>query len=145
MTLTDILRNFSDMKDEEDRLRYLYELGLTLGPMPRSVYDERNRVTGCSNRVWLQTLIGEDDEGETVLAFRGDSDSHLVRGLLLIVVEVFSARRPAEILELDPAPVLESIGLAAQLNAQRTNGVRALISRIRKDARDLLPDYDKKP
>ena len=136
MDLDEIFQNLANFENDDDRFRFLYELGLMLGPMRRELYCEENRVHGCSSQVWLQTFLSHDG-GSPVLSFRGDSDSHIVRGLLTIVIGVYSGRRATEILELDPAPIFQAIGLGNQIASQRANGIRALISRIQKDARDL--------
>jgi cysteine desulfuration protein SufE len=138
MDLSEILKNLAEFSDTEDRFRFLYEIGLMLGPMPKELYCDQNKVHGCSSQVWIQTLVSDDVEGALILTFRGDSDSHIVRGLLTIVMGIYSGRRASEILELDPAPIFQAVGLGDQITSQRANGIRALISRIQKDARDLL-------
>jgi cysteine desulfuration protein SufE len=138
MELPEILRNFSEMTSDDERFRYLYELGLMLGPMPKEVYEPQNRVHGCTSQVWLETLIDKDKSGPPVLIYRGDSDAHIVRGLLAILLELFSGRTATEIIQIDPSPVFEAIGFEDLINSQRGNGLRALISRIKNDARDAL-------
>lgn len=138
MSLDDIFLNFSAMTNDEDRFRYLYELGLMLGPMPKEVYEPRYKIHGCSAQVWLQTLISCREDGAAVLTFRGDSDSHVVRGLLAIALELYSGQLAEEIIRIDASPIFDAVGLGGQLNAQRANGLRALISRIKDDARDAL-------
>jgi cysteine desulfuration protein SufE len=138
MSLNQILSNFSVMTSDEDRFRYLHELGLMLGPMPKEIYAPRYKIHGCSAQVWLQTLISSYDDGAPVLTFRGDSDSHVVRGLLAIVMELYSGQRAEEIIKIDASPIFDAVGLGGQLNSQRANGLRALLSRIKNDARDAL-------
>jgi cysteine desulfuration protein SufE len=138
MSLARILENFAELENDDNRFRYLFQLGISLGPMPKDVYEPQHKVHGCSNQVWLLTRVERDEAGEPVLIFLGDSDAQIVRGLLAIVFELYSSRPAAKILEIDPQPVFAAIGLGGQLSSQRANGLRALISRITNDARDAL-------
>jgi cysteine desulfuration protein SufE len=91
-------------------------------------------VRGCVSQVWLERETRHDVGGRTILHFRGDSDSHLVRGLVAIAIALFSDRTPEEILSTDARTTFRELGLEQHLTPQRSNGVRAMIERIRADA-----------
>ena len=134
MNVENIAREFLRLEDWDDRYRYLIQLGLKLGPMPRDAYVEENRVRGCSNDVWLQTTVRADAGGSPRLYFRGDSDAHIVRGLLAIVLDLYSGHSPEEILKIDASPLFDALGLSKELGSNRANGLRALVTRIKSDA-----------
>jgi cysteine desulfuration protein SufE len=91
-------------------------------------------VRGCVSQVWLEREIRHNAAGETILHFRGDSDSHLVRGLIAIAFALFSDRTPKEIIATDALATFREFGLEQHLTPQRSNGVRAMVERIRADA-----------
>lgn len=138
LELAEIIKNISVMTSDDERFRYLYELGLMLGPMPKEVYLPENRVHGCSSQAWLQTLVGHDESGSPVLMFRGDSDAHIVRGLLAILFKFYSGHSAVEVIQMDPSSIFKAIGFESHINSQRGNGLRSLILRIRRDAQELL-------
>jgi cysteine desulfuration protein SufE len=113
------------------------ELGRTLEPMDEAARNEANRVRGCVSQVWIQSESRVDTANRTSLHFRGDSDSHLVRGLVAIALALYSDHSPDEILAMDPMSTFRELGLEQHLTPQRSNGVRAMIERIRSDARGL--------
>ena len=133
--LAEIIENFEFLDDWDDRYRYLIELGRTLAPMPESAHNETNRVRGCASQVWLETQVDKDDAGAARLTFLGDSDAHIVRGLVALALAIYSGRTAQEILATDAFSIYERLGLAAHLTPQRSNGVRAMIERIKADAR----------
>lgn len=130
--------DFSFLDEWEDRYRYVIELGEALPAFPDSARDEAHKVRGCVSQVWLlsETLPGENP----VLRFQGDSDAHIVRGLVAIVLALFSGRRASEILATDAEAVLRSLGLDEHLTPQRANGLRSMVKRIRRDAEIALED-----
>jgi cysteine desulfuration protein SufE len=136
--IEEIIGNFELLDDWEDRYRYLIELGRGLEPLPETARTEENRVRGCVSQVWLETARLKDAAGAPVLAFRGDSDAMIVRGLVALVLALFSGRPAREIVALDPAPVFRDLGLAEHLTPQRANGLRAMIERIRSEARSAI-------
>ena len=91
-------------------------------------------MRGCVSQVWIERETRRDAAGRTVLHFRGDSDSHLVRGLIAIAFALYSDRTPEEILAADALATFRELGLEQHLTPQRSNGVRAMIERIRADA-----------
>jgi cysteine desulfuration protein SufE len=105
-----------------------------LEPLSEAAHNDVNKVRGCVSQVWLELQRSEEQDGEPVLRYRGDSDSHLVRGLIAIAIALFSGRRPREILATDALGLFRELGLEQHLTPQRSNGVRAMIERIRADA-----------
>ena len=138
-SFNEIIENFGFLDDWEDRYRYLIELGKDLPPLTESEMNEETRVKGCASQVWVITSI--DHQGiEPVLHFRGQSDAHIVKGLVALTLALYSGRTAKEILALDALDLFRRIGLAEHLTPQRSNGVRSMIERIRKDARAVLAD-----
>jgi len=140
MTITDtlspidrILDDFAFLDDWDDRYRYLIELGRALEPLAPEAHNEANRVQGCASQVWLQKDVRQEADGPH-LDFRGDSDAMIVRGLVAIVIALFSGRQAGEILETDAEAVFEKIGLREHLTAQRSNGLRSMVNRIKTEA-----------
>ena len=136
--IEDIVGNFDLLEEWEDRYRYLIELGRTLEPLPPDAHNEANKVRGCASQVWLETTRSVDVNGAPTLSFRGDSDAHIVRGLVALVLALYSGRPAHEIASTDAAPLFEQIGLAQHLTPQRANGLRAMVERIRAEARAAL-------
>jgi cysteine desulfuration protein SufE len=129
-TLEELAAEFDLMGDWEDRYRYVIDLGRELAPLTDAERSEANKVRGCASQVWLVTEAGPDG----TLIFRGDSDAHIVRGLIAIVVRLYSGRTPDEILAFDPRAAFDRLGLAGALSTQRSNGLFSMIERIRRDA-----------
>ncbi|MCO5156894.1 MAG: SufE family protein [Aquamicrobium sp.] len=131
-TIDSIREDFSFLDDWEDRYRYIIELGAGLSPYPEEARDDAHKVPGCVSQVWLHTSRGAG--GDPVITFLGDSDAHIVRGLVAIVLALFSGRRASEILATDAETVLREFGLDEHLTPQRANGLRSMIQRIRREA-----------
>ena len=136
-SIADIIADFDLLDDWEDRYRYLIELGRKLEPLPDDARTEDNKVRGCASQVWVETRV-DQSEGEPVLTFRGDSDAHIVRGLVCLVLTIYSHRPAREIVETDAMDVFQQLGLTAHLTPQRSNGVRSMVERIKHDARQAL-------
>jgi cysteine desulfuration protein SufE len=134
MTLQNLLDDFALIDDWEERYRYVIELGRALPGLPESAKTEENRVRGCASQVWLETHVAQQG-GEPVLSFEADSDAHIVRGLIAILLTLYSGRTAREILETDALGAFGKLGLTEHLTPQRSNGVRAMVERIRRDAR----------
>ena len=113
----------------------MIELGRSLEPLPETAHNETNKVRGCVSQVWIEREARANESGRTILHFRGDSDSHLVRGLVAIALALYSDRTANEILATDAMASFRELGLEQHLTPQRSNGVRAMIERIRFDAR----------
>ncbi len=135
MTAFETIReDFASLDEWEDRYRYLIELGNDLEPLSEAAHNVANKVRGCVSQVWLEKEPRIDAGGVTTLHYRGDSDSHLVRGLIAIAIALFSDHAPQQILAVDAMGTFRALGLEQHLTPQRSNGVRAMIDRIRSDA-----------
>jgi cysteine desulfuration protein SufE len=129
-----IRADFAFLDEWEDRYRYVIELGRTLEPLAEADHNDANKVRGCVSQVWLLREPRHDAAGRAVSHYRGDSDSHLVRGLVAIAIALYSDHTPQEILATDAFATFRELGLEQHLTPQRSNGVRAMIERIRADA-----------
>ena len=137
MTIDEIRDNFALLEDWDDRYRYVIELGRTLDPMPEEEHSPENKVQGCVSQVWLSKQL--DRGGKTpVLKYLGDSDAHIVRGLIAILLTLYTGRTPQEILSTDAIAIFDEFGFREHLTPQRSNGLRAMVERIRADAREAL-------
>lgn len=133
-TIEDLADEFALLPDWEERISYVIELARALEPLAEGERIEENRVRGCVSRVWL---VSEKRANEPEkLFFRGDSDAHLVRGEIAMLLRIFSGRTPHEILSVDPRAVFERLGLKEALTAQRSNGLFSMMSRIQQEARE---------
>ena len=133
-TIDEILANFELLDDWEERYRYLIDLGRMMPPLPPEVHVEVNKVQGCVSQVWLETWIDRANEGP-VLHLRGDSDAHIVRGLIAVMVALFSGKTLPEVAAIDVQGLFRDLGLTEHLTPQRSNGVRSMVERIKRDAR----------
>jgi cysteine desulfuration protein SufE len=138
MTIDDIIENFALLDEWDDRYRYLIELGRGLTPLPDDARTERNKVQGCASQVWLSTHAEPDGQAGPVLSFVGDSDAHIVRGLIAILLTLYSGKNAREILGADAIALFEQLGLREHLTPQRSNGFRSMVERIRSDASTAL-------
>jgi cysteine desulfuration protein SufE len=128
--LAELADEFDILGDWEERYRYVIELGRELAPLSDAERSDANKVRGCASQVWLVT----EPRGDGSLGFRGDSDAHIVRGLIAILLRLFSGRQPAEILAFDAKAGLDKLGLSGALSQQRSNGLASMVARIRRDA-----------
>jgi cysteine desulfuration protein SufE len=138
MSIDEIIDNFSLLDEWDDRYRYLIELGRTLPPLPERERCDANKVRGCASQVWLSTRVRPDRFGRPMLEFDGDSDAHIVRGLIAILFAIFSGRQAGDILATDAGAIFERLGLREHLTPQRSNGFRSMVERIRSDAHAAL-------
>jgi cysteine desulfuration protein SufE len=138
LSAIDAIRDdFASLDDWEDRYRYVLELGHSLEPLSQEAHNDVNKVRGCVSQVWLEREPRTNAEGGSLLHYRGDSDSHLVRGLIAITIALFSDRTPEQILAVDANAAFRELGLEQHLTPQRSNGVRSMVDRIRTDAAGL--------
>jgi cysteine desulfuration protein SufE len=137
-TIDEIVENFTLLDEWDDRYRYVIELGRTLAPLPESAHSEANKVRGCASQVWLLTHVKPDGAAGPTLSFDGDSDAHIVRGLIAIVIALYSGKTAREILKIDALDLFDRIGLREGLTPQRSNGLRSMIERIRAEAKAAL-------
>jgi cysteine desulfuration protein SufE len=132
--LEQIMEDFSFLDDWEDRYRYVIELGKALPDLPEDKRTLENKVQGCASQVWLVTHIAGNPD-DPVMTFEGESDAHIVRGLVAIALATYSGKHASEIAALDAIDVFGKIGLVEHLSTQRANGLRSMIKRIRDEAR----------
>lgn len=137
-SIDEIIDNFVLLDEWDDRYRYLIELGRSLTPLPESARTDSNKVQGCASQVWLATDVRPNGPGGSVLDFGGDSDAHIVRGLIAILFALYSGKHAREILTTDAIKVFDRLGLRDHLTPQRSNGFRSMVERIRADARATL-------
>ena len=137
MTIDEIIADFSLLEDWDDRYRYVIELGRMLAPFPEAARTEANKVQGCASQVWLVTDI-ENGAGGPIVRFQGDSDAHIVRGLIAILFAIYSGKPAQDILRLNALDLFDRLGLRAHLTPQRSNGLKSMVGRIREEARNAL-------
>ena len=128
--LEDLEAEFELLGDWEQRYRHVIDLGRTLAPLTEAEHADANKVRGCASQVWLVT----EPQGDGTLQFRGDSDAHIVRGLIAILLRLYSGAAAEEILAFDAKAAFEQLGLTGALSAQRSNGLFSMVERIRRDA-----------
>jgi cysteine desulfuration protein SufE len=133
LSVDQVVADFDLLDDWEDRYRYVIDLGRELPPFPESERTEANKVRGCASQVWLATRHAAP-EGRPRLFFRGDSDALIVKGLVAIVIALFDGKTPEEIRSIDAEALFSQLDLRAHLTTQRSNGLRALVDRIKADA-----------
>lgn len=136
MTIDEIIDGFEFIDDWEERIRYLIELGRELEPLTESAYSAGNKVQGCASQVWLETTVGAGDN--PTLTFRGDSDAHLVKGLVAVTIALYSGRTARQILATDAGETFDRIKLREHLTPQRSNGLRSMVERIKREAAAAL-------
>jgi cysteine desulfuration protein SufE len=140
MSIETIRSDFALLDDWEDRYRYLIELGRGLAPLPEALRTDANKVRGCASQVWLASATHRSGPGGApVLALQGDSDAHIVRGLIAILFALFQGKTAQEALGTDARAVFAELGLQEHLTPQRSNGFFSMVERIRNDARALAP------
>lgn len=137
VTIDDIISDFEVLEDWEDRYRYIIELGKRM-PVLADIYrNEHTKVRGCASQVWIHTKTAEGSGNDPRLIFVGDSDALIVRGLIAVLLTLFSGRSAREILAIDATQELARLGLDSNLSQQRSNGLHAMIERMRRDATRL--------
>ncbi|HTP91413.1 MAG TPA: SufE family protein [Xanthobacteraceae bacterium] len=136
--IQEIIDNFSLLDEWDDRYRYLIELGRALPPLPEAAHSDANKVQGCASQVWLDTAVRPNGAAGPVLTFAGDSDAHIVRGLIAVLFAIYSGKAAKDILATDAVALFEKLGLREHLTPQRSNGFRSMVERIRSDARAAL-------
>lgn len=128
ITLEDIYDDFSVLDDWEEKYRYIIDLGKKLAPLPQSEKIEANLVRGCASQVWLTHTLNPDQ----TLHFAADSDAHIVKGLVFVVVLMFDNKTPAQILATDAKAILANLGLNDHLSSQRANGLASMVQKIQQ-------------
>ncbi|MBZ0130089.1 MAG: SufE family protein [Rhodobacteraceae bacterium] len=126
----DIAGNFEFLDEWEDRYRFVIDLGKAMPPLEEALKVPATKVEGCASQVWLVPAI-EGEGPDAVFRFRGDSDAMIVRGLIAVLLAMFDGLTVDEVLKVDAGGELARLGLDQHLSAQRSNGVRAMLERIR--------------
>lgn len=132
-SIDDLVEDFELFEDWEERYRYIVDLGKKLPPMPEEEKVEDNKVRGCMSQVWMTSQV-DDSTNPSTLSFRADSDAFIVKGLIAILLELYSGRTPQEITELDATEALTRLGLESHLSPNRRNGFVAMVGRIKSEA-----------
>ncbi len=122
--IRDIIEEFELLSDWQDKYMHIIEMGKDLSALPESKKTEENIVRGCQSKVWLHA-----DYQEGVIHFQADSDAIITKGLVALLVRVFSQKSPDEILSMDLS-FLDTIGVADHLSMTRSNGLRAMIKQM---------------
>jgi cysteine desulfuration protein SufE len=138
MTIDEITENFEVLDEWDDRYRYLIELGRMLTPFPDAARTEANKVQGCASQVWFTTVVDPDGARGPLLRFAGDSDAHIVRGLIAVLFALYSAKPARDILRIDAQSMFDRLGLREHLTPQRSNGLKSMVGRIRAEAERAL-------
>jgi cysteine desulfuration protein SufE len=138
--IEEIVENFGLLDEWDDRYRYVIELGRTLTPLPDEAHVDANKVQGCASQVWLLTDVKPNGGSGPILTFQGDSDAHIVRGLIAILFALYSGKSARDILAVDSLALFDRIGLRENLTPQRSNGLRSMVERIRAEARAALAE-----
>ena len=131
-SIEDLVESFELFEDWQDRYGYLIELGRELPPFPEAARTPENKVKGCMSQVWL--VADPMGQGSRVLCFHADSDAHIVRGLVAVILTIFSGHTPQEILDTDPRPVFARLGLDKHLSMGRSNGLLSMVGKIKEIA-----------
>jgi cysteine desulfuration protein SufE len=137
-TIDEIIDNFALLDEWDDRYRYVIELGRALAPLDERNRSQANKVQGCASQVWLATTVRPNGADGPVLSFVGDSDAHIVRGLIAILFAIYSGKHAGDILSTDAIALFERMGLREHLTPQRSNGFRSMVERIKMDARAAM-------
>jgi len=137
-SLETIIDDFAFLDDWEDRYRYVIELGKALPELAEEKRTAQNKVNGCASQVWVVSHV-TDESADPVMTFEGDSDAHIVRGLVAIVLAVYSGKKASDVAATDAIEIFDRIGLVENLSSQRANGLRSMVKRIREEALALAP------
>lgn len=131
--LDTIIENFEILDDPMDRYEYVIELGKTLPALPADRHVDQYRVHGCESQVWLDVSVDRAADAPR-LTLAGDSDSHIVKGFVALMVALYSGRTPQEAISADGFELLKRLDFGAHITSKRSNGVRAMVERIHRDA-----------
>lgn len=132
-----IEENLTFLEDWEDRYRYIIELGQSLPPLAEDLHNDATRVHGCTAQVWLN-VIEQTSATDLRLTFEGDSDAMIVKGLVAIVIALYSGQSAADIAATDALQTFDRLNLREHLSTQRSNGLASMVARIRSEARARL-------
>lgn len=133
----ELIEGFEFLDSWDDRFRYIIDLGRKLPPMDSAMKNDETKVDGCTSQVWM---VASAEGSPPRLTFLADSDAHIVRGLIAILLTLYEDRPAQEILDLDAASTIARLDLAQHLSPNRANGLFAMIGRIRAFAAEALAD-----
>ncbi len=136
MTLDDLIETFALLESWEDRYGVIIDLGRQLQPLPAEAHNEQNKVRGCMSQVWMTVAYTEDDPPR--LIFQGDSDAHIVKGLIGVLLVIFSGKTAREILDVDVEATFSTLNLAQHVSVNRRNGLYSMVERIKQLAQEAL-------
>ncbi|MBK8008442.1 MAG: SufE family protein [Rhizobiales bacterium] len=129
-----IIDDFELLDSWDDRYRYVIELGRKLPELAAEAHTDANKVQGCASQVWVTS----SRKGESAIEFQGDSDAHIVKGLIAILFALYSGEDAKKILETDANAVFNKLGLGEHLTPQRSNGFRSMVERMKRDAQAVI-------
>ena len=134
--IQDMIDDFTFLDDWEERYSHVIDMGKSLAPLEASERNIATKVKGCVSQVWLVSEHG--DGPDPILSFRGDSDAHIVKGLVAVALQIFSGRPASLIQTLNAEAILKQLSLEEHLSPQRSNGLKAMIARIKAEAKAAL-------
>ena len=134
--IQDMIDDFAFLSDWEERYTHVIDMGKNLAPLEPSEKNIASKVKGCVSQVWLVSERNGDDD--PIITFRGDSDAHIVKGLVAVTLQIFSGRTASMIGALDAPHILKQLELDEHLSPQRSNGLKAMIGRIKLEAEAAL-------
>ena len=132
--IEEILENMEFLDNWEDKYKYIIELGQSLDSLPSELRNAQTKVNGCVSQVWLHSSVEDLKINEKHIKFVGDSDAFIVKGLIAILIALYSNKKPAEILDINHEDIFAKFGLESHLSPQRSNGLLSMIERIKSDA-----------
>lgn len=141
MTLEELIEEFDELPDWEDRCDMLIDMGMELPKLAPDEKVEANRVYGCQNNVWVITQL-QGDAAHPVLSIRANSDGYISGGLVAIVIAMYDGKSPREILDTDFAAIFERLGVGKHLEMQRKNGLGKMVQRVRQKAAEALVELE---
>ena len=137
LKIDNLIADIEFFDDWEDKYKYIIDLGKTSPSLSEEDKNEKNKVDGCASQVWF--LVKEEEENnDKLLYFKGDSDALIVKGLAIILFSIFSGKTPKEIIEIDAFEKLKKLNLEKNLTMQRSNGLSAMIKRIKQEAHNSI-------
>ena len=137
LELDNLIADIEFFDDWEDKYRYIIDLGKTSPSLSEEDKNEKNKVDGCASQVWF-LVKQEEENNDKLLYFKGDSDALIVKGLAIILFSIFSGKTPKEIIEIDAFEKLKELNLEKNLTMQRSNGLSAMIKRIKQEAHNSI-------
>ena len=123
----DLVETFAFLDDWEDRYRHVIDMGRAMDPLEDALRVPATKVDGCASQLWLVPQIKDD-----VFTFRGESDAMIVLGLIAVLRTLYDDQPVSEVVKIDASAALGRLGLNDHLSAQRSNGLRAMVDRIRQ-------------